>query len=112
MKPKTKAFVDLTLANPKLSNTEAYLMTHETTSKATARANASELMSKPAVQIYKQAHVNKAKNKIVELVGSNREDIALKASESILDRELGKPLARTNSLNLNVNLEDALNNLV
>lgn len=111
MKPKTKAFVDLLISNPKLSQQDAYLQTHKTENKAAARVNASKLLSKPSVQIYKQIHIDKAKRRIVQLVDSDKEEIALKASESILDRELGKALSRTNNVNLNINLEEALNSL-
>lgn len=59
-----------------------------------------------------QKHVDKAKKKIVQLVDSDREEIALKASESILDRNLGKALTRTNSLNVDISIETALNQLI
>lgn len=111
MKPKTKEFVDLTLKNPKMSQTEAYIRTHETENRRAARVSASKLMNKPNVQIYKQAHVKKAKEKIVKLMESKDEAMVFKASESILDRELGKPLTRTNNVNMNINVETALNSL-
>jgi hypothetical protein len=94
MKPKTKEMLDLMLSNPKLSATSAYLETHETNSPATARANASKLLASTNNQIYLQKHISKAKRKIVKLVDSKSDKIALQASESILDRELGKPVQR------------------
>lgn len=112
MKKKTIAFADALINNPRLSGTTAYLVTHETDNRASARVNASQLLAKPEVQIYMQKHVDKAKKKIVQLVDSDREEIALKASESILDRNLGKALTRTNSLNVDISIETALNQLI
>ena len=91
MKPKTKAFVNELLANPKLSSTEAYIRTHGTTNRNTARANASKLLAKDNVAIYKAEHVDKATKRIVSLVdGASKEDIQLRASQDILDRNYGK----------------------
>lgn len=111
MKPKTQRFADRLLKDPKISATQAYLDTHETTNKATARSNASILLSKPSVQIYLKSHVTQATHKVVELIHSEKDDIALRAAQDILDRTHGKPIARTNNLNINISIEDALNSL-
>lgn len=42
------------------------------------------------VAIYTSEQVTKAKKKVIELVDSQREDIALRASVDVLDREHGK----------------------
>jgi hypothetical protein len=94
MKPKTKAFLDKVASNEKISATQAYIETHATTNRASARASASKILAKPSAQIYLDSHRLKARNKIVELVDSDRPQVALKASESILDRDFGKPLQR------------------
>lgn len=112
MKPKSKATVDLILKNPKISNTEAYLRTHKTTDRNSARASVSKLLAKPNVQIYMDNHVKKAKERIVELVGSKKEEIALKASDSILDRALGKPVTTAHNTSVSINLEQALSDLL
>jgi len=91
MKPKTKAFVNELLANPKLSSTEAYLRTHATTNRNTAKANASKLLTNNNVSIYMAEHVSKAQKRIVSLVdNASKEDVQLRASQDILDRNYGK----------------------
>lgn len=83
------------LKHPEISQTEAYLRHHNTNNRHTARHAVSELVAKPAAQIYLQEHINKAKQRVVTLVDSEKEDIALRASDSILDRALGKATQRT-----------------
>lgn len=90
LSPKTKAFVDLLNEDPTISKRQAYIKTHETNNVNTAAVQANRLLKQPNVMIYSQQAVNKARNKIVTLVDSKREDIALKASESVLDRQFGK----------------------
>ena len=94
LKPKTKQMVDNLIDNPKLSQTQAYIDTHDTTNRKTAAIAASKLLQKPNVQIYKQSAVIKAKKRVVQLVDSDNEAIALKASDSIIDRVEGKPLQK------------------
>lgn len=95
IKPKTKEFVDLMQADSKLSATEAYIRTHQTESRATARANASKLQAKASVQIYSDSIVKKAKTRIGSLVQSPNESIALKASQDVIDRTEGKAIQKT-----------------
>ena len=90
IKPRTKAMVDKLLEDPKLSQTEAYIQTHETNNRKVANIEASKLLAKPSVQIYKASAVSKAKRRIVSLVDSDNENIALKASQDIIDRTEGK----------------------
>lgn len=90
LKPKTKQMADLLMSNPELSQTKAYLQTHNTNNVDTARTEASKTLSKPNVQIYMDKHINKAKTRIVELIDSDKPDIALRASQDILDRSHGK----------------------
>lgn len=97
LKPKTKQFADLLLQDPTLSQTQAYLATHNTTNSRAAAVEASKNLSKPSVQLYMDSHINKAKMKVIELVDSDKPDIALRASESILDRALGKATVITES---------------
>lgn len=94
MKPKTKAFIDKIASNPKISATKAYLETHETTNAASARASASKLLATPSVRLYMDEHVYKARNRIVDLIDSDKEEIALRAADSVLDRQLGRPTQR------------------
>lgn len=97
MKPKTKAFLDHLVSDEKLSATQAYIDTHTTKNRASARASASKVLAKPSAQIYLASHRLKARNKIVELVDSDKPQIALRASESILDRDYGKPVRQADS---------------
>ena len=105
IKPKTKAFVDELLNNPTISQTEAYIRTHETESRVTARNAAARLLQKPAVIGYKDSAVGKAKRKIVSLVDSENESIALKASESIIDRVEGKAVQKSEHINRTVEVK-------
>ncbi len=98
LKRNTQAFIDTLHANPGMSQTQAYLDTHRTTSRKTASVESTKLLRKPSVQLYSNDAVNKAKRKIVTLVDSDNDSIALKASESILDRTLGKPLQKSETV--------------
>ena len=90
IKPKTKQMVDMLLEDPSLSQTEAYIRTHDTDNRLNAGIAASKILKKPNVQIYKDSAVKKAKSRIVSLVDSDNENIALKASQDIIDRTEGK----------------------
>ena len=107
---KQKNFADELLNNPKQSATRAVLKTYDTSSQHTAEQIAYENLRKPDVVIYLKNHVDKAKNRVVKLIDSEKEDIALRASESVLDRALGKPVQRSevhaSSVNLNLSLTD------
>lgn len=95
IKPKTKAFIDKLLDDPKISQTQAWLDTHGTTNRASARVTSSKVLAKANVQGYRDSAVSKAKSKIVELVDSSNENTALKASQDILDRTEGKAIQKT-----------------
>lgn len=95
LKPKTVAMIELMENNPKLSQTEAYIRTHETNSRKNASIEASKLLNKPSVRIYKDSAIRKAKKRIVSLVDSENEQIAFKASADILDRTEGKAAQKT-----------------
>lgn len=105
LRPKTKEFVDEMLANPKISATEAYIRTHETESRVTAKVEASKLLTKPNVIGYKQSAVGKAKRRVIELVDSTNESIALKASTEIIDRNEGKAVQKSENLSRTVEVK-------
>lgn len=106
LKRRTIEFADRLLADPSISQTQAYLDTHETNNKDTARIQASRLLTKPSVQIYLKKHVQMAKQNIVMMASdeSVKPDTRLKANQDILDRAVGKPTIRTESTNTNLNL--------
>ena len=91
---KQKAFADHLLDNPKQSATKAALATYDTDKHYVAKNIASENLTKPNIQLYLDKHIEKAKNRVVELIDSTKEDIALRASDSVLDRSLGKATQR------------------
>ena len=95
IKPKTKNMVDKLLENPKMSQTEAYIQTHDTENRLNAGIAASKLLKQPNVMIYKDSAIKSAKQRIVSLVNSDSENIALKASQDILDRTEGKAAIKT-----------------
>lgn len=104
LKPKTKAFVDKLIDEPKKSNTQAYIETHETNDRKSASVSAARLLAKPSVQIYKNSAVIKAKKRVVALVDSENENIALKASQDIIDRVEGKAVQKNESTQRTVNV--------
>jgi len=100
------------LSNPKLSATEAYIRTHQTENRTTARNNAFQLLRKPEAKIYMQEHVNRARETVVELLNSKKDDIRLRASQDIIDREYGKAKQLTEvtstGITLNIDLTSSL----
>lgn len=95
---RTQDFVDLLNDDPTISNQQAYLQTHATDNVNTAAVQANRILKMPKVQIYTQKAVNKAINKVVSLVESEQDSVALKASESILDRQFGKATQKSESV--------------
>lgn len=113
MKKKTKAYVDMLLTNPRLSQTEAYIRTHSTTNRKSAGVSASKLLAKPSVSIYLDRHVSKARQRIVDLVdGAGKEEVQLRAAQDILDRSYGKATQRhdiqATGVTLNIDLTSSL----
>jgi hypothetical protein len=113
VKNKTKAFVNELLANPKLSNTEAYIRTHQTTNRKSASVSASRLLAKPSVSIYLEKHTSNARKRVVDLVdNAGKEDVQLRAAQDILDRSFGKATQRAevvaSGITLNIDLTSAL----
>jgi hypothetical protein len=112
LKHNSKKVLDIIAGQTKQNATQAYREVHPTASDITARVNSYKLMDKPSAQIYLQQHINKAKEKVVELIDSPKEQIALQASESVLDRALGKATQRTEvqttGVILNIDLTNAL----
>lgn len=95
IKPRTRAMVDMLLEDPSLSQTEAWIRTHDTNNRRAASVEASKVLAKPNVIGYRDSAVKRAKLRIVELVGSKNEGISLKASQDIIDRNEGKSIQKT-----------------
>lgn len=102
IRPKTKALVELLEQQPHLSQSEAYRILHPKASIKTSQVQSSKILNKDSVQIYSNAVVRKAKLRIGSLVDSGNENIALKASEAILDRQLGKAVQRNENTSTTV----------
>lgn len=105
LKTKTKEFVDTLIDNPKMTQGEAYLATHKTNSKRNASIAASKLLKQPNVIGYKSSAVGKAKRRIITLVDSENQSIALKASQDIIDRNEGKAVQKSESINRTVEVK-------
>lgn len=113
MKQRTKAFVNELLANPKISNTEAYVRTHSTTNRNSARASAAKLLAKPSVSIYMDEHISRARQRVVSLIdNASKEEVQLRAAQDVLDRSYGKALHRAEvtatGITLNIDLTSSL----
>lgn len=106
LRPKTKAFVDRIIENPKISHTQAYLDTHTTENRAAAAVEAHKTLSKPNVQVYMRKHVKRAKETIVSIMVDTEVKASdrLRAAQDVLDRSVGKAVQRTESETKNINL--------
>lgn len=103
---KTKNFYDETIDNPKVGIREAYKKhVGDSTSDLQASVNASRLINSDKYQIYKKSAVGKAKKRIVSLVSSTNESIALKASQDIIDRTEGKAGHKDDAVSRTVRVE-------
>jgi hypothetical protein len=94
LKANSKKILDIIASQPGINQTDAYRQVHPSAGDNTARANAYKLMQKPEAQIYLQKHIEKAKETIVSLLDSEKDEIRLKSADSILDRSLGKATQR------------------
>lgn len=104
---KTKRFYDTVIDNPKLTQTEAYKQTHDISkhkNENSAAVAASRLLKSDKYQIYKASVVGKAKRRIASLVDSDNENIALKASQDIIDRTEGKATQKTENTSRTVHV--------
>jgi len=101
---KQKAFADEYIRDTKAPNSDIVKRTYNITDTHTASQMARQNLNKPEIQLYIQEHINKAKEKIVELVDSDKEEIAFRASVDILDRTTGKAIQRTEQVSTGVTL--------
>jgi phage terminase small subunit len=108
---KQKAFADHLLDNPKHSATEAAQQSYLVSDRNTAKSIAAENLTKPAIQLYMNQHIDKAKETVVNLLDSEKDEIKLRASQDILDRSHGKATQRTEvkqqSVNINLTFDNA-----
>lgn len=89
--PNQKAYADTKLENPNMPLTEVVKRAYPNVKDSNVASTIAALNDKNKdLQIYTGEQVNKAKKRIVELIDSEREDISLRASVDVLDREHGK----------------------
>lgn len=112
LKHNSKKVLDIIAGQEQRNATQAYKQVHPNASHITATANAHQLLKKPEAQIYLKEHVNKASNRIVELVDNEKPDIALRAAQDVLDRSHGKAIQQVNQtttgVTLNIDLTSSL----
>jgi hypothetical protein len=111
LKQNSKLVLDEYAQQKKKNAAAAYKVVHPNASGVTARTNAYKLMQKPQAQIYLQQHIDKARETIVDLLQSEKDDIKLRSAIDILDRSHGKSVQRTevntSVLTLNIDLTQA-----
>jgi hypothetical protein len=105
IKQKTKDFIDDMLEHPEETARDIYLKHHKTNNKNTASTAVNKLLKKPSVIGYKDSAVGKAKRKVIALVDSPNDSIALKASEAIIDRMEGKAIQRNETTSKTVTVK-------
>ena len=112
LKENSKRTLDIIAQQKKRNATEAYIATHEGVSRKVAQVKSAQLLAKPEAQIYLQEHVDRARNTVVDLLNSEKDDIRLRSATEILDRNLGKSTQRieqhTTGITLNIDLSSAL----
>lgn len=113
LKANSKAVLDIIAGQTKLNATAAYKAIHPSAGPKSAHANAYKLMQKPEAQLYLESHITKAKETIVSLLDSEKDDIRLRSATDILDRSHGKATQRieqtTTGVTLTIDLTSALN---
>lgn len=102
---KQKAFVDELLADKKKSATQAVIDAgYDIKNRGTAEVIAYENLRKPQILAYMSEKAPMAEQKILELVHSDKEEIALRASQDVLDRIHGKAVQRQEVQSVGVTL--------
>lgn len=104
LKANSKKVLDIIAGQTKQNAKRAYMEVYPDAKPTTAEVNASNLLKKPEAQIYLQKHVDKAKKTIVTLMDSDKDEIKLRASSDVLDREYGKATQKTENTNTSVTL--------
>lgn len=100
--PKRMAVLKEKLKDPSISNTEAARRAFPESSDATNAVLGSLTMNDERVLKILDKHINKAQDTIVRLLDSDKPDIALRASQDILDRTYGKAVQRNENINKNI----------
>lgn len=91
---KQKMFADALIKDPKKSGSEVVKQIYNVNTDNTARSIASENLTKPNILAYMVEKSTLAEQRIIQLMRSDNERIALDASKDILDRVHGKATQR------------------
>lgn len=114
LKANSKKVLDVIAGQTKKNAAQAYKEVHPNASDVTARTNAYKLLQKPSAQIYLQEHISNARETIVELMNSSKDDIRLRSAIDVLDRSHGKAIQRsevhTEGITLSIDLTSTLAN--
>jgi len=115
LKVNSQRILDVYIKQKTKNARKAYMEVHPTASIATASSRMTDLLKKPEAQVYLQEHVTKATQRIVGLVDSEKEEIALRASQDIIDRNMGKAVQTViqskNGVTLNIDLSGSTVNV-
>jgi hypothetical protein len=113
--PKAKAVLDKLLADPLANKSKVYREVYGTDNVRASNANSSKLLKRESSQIYLKKHERFAKKVIADVLHTaydNRDKpafsrIAVDTANSLLDRQLGKPVQQQQiqSNNININVE-------
>ena len=102
--PKEKAFADAYIETGRI--TESVLRSYNTTEKTVASAMGTSLMKRQKILDYIESQSHDAASRIVKLATKARnENVRLNANKDILDRAGYKPVERTSTQTLNVNVD-------
>jgi hypothetical protein len=99
---KRMAVLKEKLKDPSITNSEAARRAFPNLSPSSASMLALRTMKDERVLAILDKHVNKAQDTIVRLLDSDKPDIALRASQDILDRTYGKAIQRNENINKNI----------
>lgn len=92
---KQKAWADTYIVDKKAPLTDIARQTYNVTDSKVAHDISRQNLENPRIQVYLEQHVDKAREKIVSLISSDKEEIALRASQDVIDRTHGKATQRT-----------------
>ena len=112
LKENSKKILDIIATQTSQNASEAYRQIHPNANINTVKSNVHRLMNKTEAKVYLQKHTDNARNTIVELLSSNKEDIRLRSATDILDRSYGKAKqiteVTTSSITLKIDLSSSL----
>lgn len=105
---KQKAFADELLNDKKKSATEAAMQTYNTTDRNTAGVIAAQNLRNTNIQLYIDEHVDRAKETVVNLLDSDKDEIKLRSAQDILDRTHGKATqtVQTTGVHIQMNISN------